>query len=231
MTPPLVEAHDLARRFGAGTAQVTALLPASFAIEPGERIALSGPSGSGKSTLLNLMAGIDEPNAGTITWPGIGTRETLRPLAIGMIHQFAALVPTLTVAENVALPLRLGHFREGIEDRTLEALALMQLADFAKRLPGELSGGQAQRAGIARVLAHRPKLVLADEPTGQLDHAMGQAVLRTILEHADETGAAIVVATHDVSVAERLDTTWCIDHGRLALPAETKPSECSVRAM
>jgi ABC-type lipoprotein export system ATPase subunit len=219
MIPPLVEAHDLARRFTAGTGQVTAVLPASFTIAPGDKIALSGPSGSGKSTLLNLMAGIDEPSAGAIDWPGIGPRNALRPLAVGMIHQFAALVPTLSVAENVALPLRLGHVR-AVDEAVREATALMQLSDFADRLPGELSGGQAQRAGIARVLAHRPTLLLADEPTGQLDHAMGQAVLTAILDCVNATGAAIVVATHDAAVARRLEKTWRMDHGLFALPPE-----------
>ncbi len=224
MTQPLVEASLLVRRFGVGASQLTALHPASFVIVPGEKIALAGPSGSGKSTLLSLMAGIDDQSAGTIHWPGIGPRETLRPLAVGMIHQFAALVPTLTVAENVALPLRLGHVR-AVEEATDYAIAQMQLSDFANRLPGELSGGQAQRAGIARVLAHRPKLLLADEPTGQLDHSMGQAVLTAILDHVSMSGATIVVATHDKAVSDRLETIWRMDRGHLATPSEGQDTE------
>ena len=108
MTRPFVKADGLSRVFGAGDAAVVGLEPTSFSIGQGERIALLGPSGSGKSTLLNLIAGLDDPTGGTISWPGIGSRQALRPLAVGMIHQFAALIPTLTVAENVALPLRLG---------------------------------------------------------------------------------------------------------------------------
>ena len=108
MTLPIVKADGLSRAFGTGDATVVGLEPTSFSIGRGERIALLGPSGSGKSTLLNLIAGLDDPTGGTISWPGIGPRQALRPLAVGMIHQFAALIPTLTVAENVALPLRLG---------------------------------------------------------------------------------------------------------------------------
>src|SRR5467141_201169 len=153
MTPADVEVQGLARCFGSGARRVVALEPTTFAIAAQERIALLGPSGSGKSTLLNLIAGLDSPSVGVITWPGIGTREALRPLAVGMIHQFAALIPTLTVAENVSLPLRLGH-RAAENDAVNEALAALDLAALADRLPDELSGGQAQRAGIARALVH-----------------------------------------------------------------------------
>lgn len=215
----LVEADSLARRFGSGAGQVAALLPASFIVCSGERIAVMGASGSGKSTLLNLIAGLDEPSSGKIAWPGLGPREKLRPLVIGMIHQFAALVPTLSVAENVALPLRLGHVASPGAAVT-EALAQMGLVDFADRMPGELSGGQAQRAGIARAIAHRPKLLLADEPTGQLDQVTGQSVLTILLDYVGESGAALVVATHDTAISNRMDTVWRMDHGQLALPPE-----------
>ncbi len=168
MTLPIVKAEGLARQFGTGDSKVVGLEPATFSIRRGERVALLGPSGSGKSTLLNLIAGLDDATSGTISWPGIGSRQTLRPLAVGMIHQFAALIPTLTVAENVALPLRLGR-RAATMTRCGDTLAALDLADLADRLPDELSGGQAQRVGIARALVHSPALLLADEPTGQLD--------------------------------------------------------------
>lgn len=214
MTRALIEAQGVARRFGHGGTAVDALSPASFVIEAGDQIALIGPSGSGKSTLLNLIAGLDDPSSGTITWPGIGSRETLRPLAIGMIHQFSSLVPTLSVAENVALPLRLGH-RTGEAEAIAEAIEAVGLAEFADRLPGELSGGQAQRAAIARSLAHRPQLLIGDEPTGQLDRATGQAVLDAVLSHAASWGGTILIATHDPGVAARMRTVWHIDHGNL----------------
>jgi putative ABC transport system ATP-binding protein/lipoprotein-releasing system ATP-binding protein len=217
MTPVLVEAEGLARHFGSGARAVAALEPATFSIAKGSRIALLGPSGSGKSTLLNLVVGLDEPSAGRITWPAIGPREALRPLAVGMIHQFAALVPTLTVGENVALPLLLAH-RPAEMDSVRAAIAAVGLSDVADRLPDELSGGQAQRAGIARVLAHRPMLLLADEPTGQLDQATGQAMLSAILVHADRNGTTVMVATHDPAIAARMDLIWQMDHGRLMMP-------------
>ena len=213
MTPADVEVQGLARFFGSGARRVVALEPMTFAIATRERIALLGPSGSGKSTLLNLIAGLDSPSVGVITWPGIGTREALRPLAVGMIHQFAALVPTLTVAENVSLPLVLAHRPD--EDAMREALAAVGLLDFGDRLPDELSGGEAQRVGIARVLAHRPRLLLADEPTGQLDEATGQAIMSVILAHAARNASTLIVATHDAAIARQMEIIWHMNHGRL----------------
>lgn len=228
MTPTLVEATGLARHFGDAERGVSALLPASFAIRPGDCVALMGASGSGKSTLLNLIAGLDEPSAGEIAWPAIGPRDALRPLAVGMIHQFAALVPTLSVAENVSLPLRLGHVRAP-EARVADAIEQVGLSDFANRMPGELSGGQAQRAGIARALAHRPTLLLADEPTGQLDQATGQSMITILLDYAAASGAALVVATHDPSVAGRMQTAWRMDHGQLS-PAPERAATIKLTA-
>jgi len=214
MTRVDVEAEGLARWFGSDDSSIVALEPATFSIGIGARIALLGPSGSGKSTLLNLIAGLDEPSAGHISWPGIGARETLRPVALGMIHQFVALIPTLSVAENVALPLRLAH--RGDEAEAVQAaLAAVALTEAADRLPDELSGGQAQRAGIARVLAHSPKLLLADEPTGQLDQNTGQAMLSAILEEADRHETTVVIATHDPAIAARMEHIWHMSHGRL----------------
>jgi ABC-type lipoprotein export system ATPase subunit len=134
-----------------------------------------------------------------------------------MIHQFAALIPTLTVAENVALPLRLGG--RATEDAAVrDALLSLDLALFADRLPEELSGGQAQRVGVARALAQSPTLLLADEPTGQLDHRTGQATLSVMLDHVRRRATTFVVATHDPDVAERVETLWRMEHGRLIAP-------------
>lgn len=219
MTQLIVEADGLSRAFGTGGATVVALEPTTFSIGRGERIALLGPSGSGKSTLLNLIAGLDDPTGGTISWPGIGPRQALRPLAVGMIHQFAALIPTLTVAENVALPLRLGG--QAADDAAFrDALSSLDLAGLADRLPEELSGGQAQRVGVARALVHSPTLLLADEPTGQLDHCTGQATLSVMLDHVRRRAVTFVVATHDPAIAERVETLWRMEHGRLTVPED-----------
>ncbi len=214
MILPIVKAEVLARQFGTGDSKVVGLEPASFSIGRGERVALLGPSGSGKSTLLNLIAGLDEATSGTISWPGIGLRQTLRPLAVGMIHQFAALIPTLSVGENVALPLRLGH-RTADDEAVGEALGALDLAGLADRLPDELSGGQVQQVGIARALVHCPALLLADEPTGQLDRRTGQATLSMILDCVRRHAMTFVMATHDPAVAEQVETLWRMDHGRL----------------
>lgn len=216
MTRVLVEAKGVGRRFPNGATFFEALHSTNFVVEAGDQIAVVGPSGSGKSTLLNLVAGLDDATDGLIVWPGIGERKALRPLAIGMIHQFSSLVPTLSVEENVALPLRLGH-RSDDTEFIAEAIEAVGLTEFAGRMPGELSGGQAQRVAIARALAHRPRLLIADEPTGQLDRTTGQAVLDAILAHVSANGTAIMIATHDLAVAARMRTVWRLEHGDLQI--------------
>ena len=209
----LIEATGISRTFDTGGGQVAALSAADLRIDPGDRIAIVGPSGSGKSTLLNILAGLDDASSGVIAWPAIGVRGKLRPMSVGMIHQFSALVPTLTVAENVALPLRLGG-RFVDDEAVATALDDVGLREFATRLPSELSGGQAQRVGIARTLAHSPKIILADEPTGQLDQVTGRATVTALLTRALPM-AAVVVATHDPAVASRMNKIWSIQHGVL----------------
>ena len=220
MIQALVEAKGISRRFEGRRTSLNALRPTSFMIETGDQIAVVGPSGSGKSTLLNLIAGLDEPTTGWIAWPGIGQRDTLRPVAIGMIHQFASLVPTLSVAENVALPLRLGHIPNEAElvADVIETVGLTPLAD---RLPGELSGGQAQWVAIARALAPRPKLLIADEPTGQLDQVSAQAVLDAVLSRTSISDMSILVATHDRKVAARMKTIWYLEYGQMHFQSNT----------
>lgn len=214
MTRPLVDAKAVSRHYGKGNAALTAVQPASFTITGGDRIALVGPSGSGKSTVLNLIAGLDDPTEGTIVWPDIGNRAALRPLAVGMIHQFASLVPTLSLEQNVALPLLLGHRADG-NAPVADAVRAVGLDGMADRMPGELSGGQAQRVAIARTLAHAPRLLIADEPTGQLDRATAQEVLDAILARSHPDQTAIVIATHDPAVAARMTTVWRMEHGHL----------------
>ena len=220
---PLVEAVAVARRFPQGGQMLEALHPASFRVMPGDRIALVGPSGSGKSTLLLLMADLDAPSAGRLAWPALGPTGTLRPSQIGMVFQSPALLPMLTVIENAELPLLLDGRPGGARAAALRALDAIGLADLADKLPEELSGGQAERVGIARALVHRPALILADEPTGQLDHATGRQVIEALLRACDDTGAALVVATHDPEVASRLGSVWKIGHGHLSILTEGGP--------
>jgi len=195
---------------------VVALGKASFEVRSGERIALVGPSGSGKSTLLHLMAGLDEPTEGEIDWPALGPRETLRPGSVAMAFQGPSLLPPLTVLENVMLPLLLVGETEWEATRAAQSiLERFEVADIASKLPEEISGGQSQRAGIARALIGGPRLVLTDEPTGQQDSGGGRRLLRAMLSCVDEGGAALVVATHDASMASWMPVRWSIAGGVL----------------
>ena len=216
---PLMRCDGLARTYGTGANAVVALHGATCEIWAGDHIAIMGPSGSGKSTLLHLIAGLDTPTAGTITWPALGPRAALRPGPVALVLQGPSLLPPLDVTENVAFPLVLGG--AGGDDahaRALRALERLDLTDLAVKLPEELSGGQAQRVAIARALAQEPRLVLADEPTGQLDHITADAVIDVLLEAASESGAAVVVSTHDPDVAARLDRLWLATDGKITVP-------------
>ena len=214
----LVETRGLARSFERGGRTIEALAPATCRVEAGDRIALLGPSGSGKSTLLHLMAGLERPSAGEIRWPALGEREGLRPGKVAIVFQSPSLMAPLNVLENVELPLILGGAREDPRATALEALERVGLAGLAAKLPEEISGGQAQRVAVARAIAVRPQLLLADEPTGQLDQASGRALIDLLLGWLAGSRTALVVATHDLAVAERMAQIWRMDHGRLVLP-------------
>lgn len=216
MTAVLVRCEGAARTYGRGPTATVALQPTDCAIEDARRVAVVGPSGSGKSTLLHLMAGLDEPTAGRVTWPALGDRGALRPGPVAVIFQGPSLLPPLTVHENVALPLVLGGARASdARARASDALDRLDLAGLGASLPEEISGGQAQRVAVARALAGSPRLILADEPTGQLDRASGAHVVDVLLEAAAHAQAALVISTHDPSVAERLDSRWQMHSGRL----------------
>jgi ABC-type lipoprotein export system ATPase subunit len=217
---PVVRATDVWRTFGSGSTGYQAIREASCVVLPGDLIALIGPSGSGKSTLLNLLAGLDTPTRGSIEWPALGTRDELRPAKIALVFQGPSLLAPLTVDENVCLPLLLqGHSQRQSMPLAREALERLGVAHLSEKLPEEISGGQAQRAAIARALAMRPALLLADEPTGQLDSETAAQTMTTILACVKELGSAAIVATHDPKVAARFDVTWEMQSGQLITKA------------
>jgi putative ABC transport system ATP-binding protein len=212
----LVRCDGVARTYGRGASAVVAVHEVSCTVGPATRAALMGRSGSGKSTLLHLLAGLDRPTAGEVTWPALGGPPSGRPGIIGVVFQGPSLLPPLDAAENVAFPLLLaGADPARARRRAAAALESAGVADLADKLPEELSGGQAQRVAVARVLASGPKLILADEPTGQLDAVRGDEVVSLLIEAADALGAGLVIATHDPRVIRRLPTRWMMDDGRL----------------
>lgn len=219
----LVRCDNVAHTFGSGPGAIVAVHGSSCTVRAGETIAVAGPSGSGKSTLLHLLAGLEQPTSGTVTWPGLEATAAARVHQIGVIFQSPSLLPTLDVLENVALPLLLqGEPASAATEQAREALEILGLSDLTNQLPEELSGGQAQRVAAARVLAQQPRLVLADEPTGQLDHHTGQHLLDTLLHATVRLGAALVVTTHDPAVIERLQTHWTMHDGRLQTCHDTR---------
>ncbi len=219
--PALVRCRGVSRVYGRSPTAVRALHQVSCTVRPGMRVAVTGPSGSGKSTLLHLMAALDTPSAGQIDWPALGATPTSRAGLVGVVFQGPSLLPALDVTENVALPLLFdGATGPAAASAATQALQRLGIEELAAKLPEELSGGQAQRVAVARVLASRPRLILADEPTGQLDHATGEQVVTVLLAAAGELDAALVVATHDPTVTARLDEQWQIRDGRLLVPEQ-----------
>src|SRR5215470_11652153 len=185
MSDVLVRAGGLSRLFGNGPNAVAAIAEATFEVRAADKIALVGPSGSGKSSLLHIIAGIDRPTGGAIEWPALGAREDLRPGPVGLAFQGPSLLPPLSVEENVALPLL-------------------------------LAGRPAAAASAAaRALVGEPSLILADEPTGQLDHGSALALMDVLLEQVESTGAALIVATHDAAMTGRLPLRWSMNDRRL----------------
>ncbi|MEP7202029.1 MAG: ATP-binding cassette domain-containing protein [Ilumatobacteraceae bacterium] len=220
----VVRARDVARTFGKGPTAVIAVHGVSCEVHACEQVALTGPSGSGKTTLLHLFAGLDVPTTGDIDWPAIGSIHELRPGPIAVVFQGPSLLPPLDVVENVALPLLLqGTNRATARSEAIVALERLDLMALASKLPEELSGGQAQRVAVARVLAGQPRLILADEPTGQLDHASGALVVDALIEAATTLGAALIVNTHDRAISDRFDIHWSMAGGRLT---EKAPTPC-----
>jgi putative ABC transport system ATP-binding protein len=220
----LLELRGVSKRYTQGSNDVVALDAVDVTVEEGESLALVGPSGSGKSTLLHLAGGLDRPDAGEVLLAGrdlsglsVGDRARLRRREIGFIFQFFHLVPGLTVAENVELPLLL----DGRRDRGGRIAALLERLGIGHRAthqPGELSGGEMQRTAIARALVASPRLVLADEPTGNLDSATGASILDVLGETVAAEGCALVMVTHDATAASRAARTLHLRDGRFEEP-------------
>ncbi len=224
-SPPLeIQLHDLHRRFREGEREHVVLDGLDLDIKRGETVALRGRSGSGKSTLLNLIAGIDAPDQGTVNVTGVELTELserdrtlFRREHIGFVYQAFNLVPTLKVADNVRLVLELNKVPSAkASSRVDELLAAVGLADRADSYPDVLSGGEQQRVAIARALAHEPAVLLADEPTGNLDDATAEEVLALLDSLVRDSGRTMLVATHSVQVASHCDRVLELHNGRLA---------------
>lgn len=217
---PLLRAGGLRKQFGA----TLALDGADFEIAAGEVVAVMGASGSGKSTLLHCLAGIVPPDTGTISYDGTDLvalgdagRSELRRTAFGFVFQFGQLVPELRCVENVALPLRLqGVRRRTAERQAREWMERLQVADVADQTPGQVSGGQGQRVAVARALVTGPRVVFADEPTGALDSLNGERVMQLLVAAARDSGAAVVLVTHEARVAAYADREIVVRDGRTA---------------
>jgi ABC-type lipoprotein export system ATPase subunit len=212
----LVSLTNVSRHYDRGRNETTALTHVSCQIAANDRVAVVGPSGSGKSTLLHLIAGLDKPTEGVISWPALGPVTELRPDQISLVFQTPSLLPTLSVLENVELCWLLSKRNEvGAGSAALRILEKLDLSAMADKLPAELSGGQMQRVAAARALVCQPRLILADEPTGQLDSTTASNLIQVLLDSATNSGAALIVATHDRAVANRMQTQWRMVHGRI----------------
>jgi len=210
---PLVRTSSLV----VGYRQLEVLRGVALTVWPGAQLAVTGRSGSGKSTLLLALAGLLAPSSGAVTWPGLAPDPQGRRAQIGLVFQAPSLMPELTALQNVTLPLRFrGVAVDEARTAAIRALEGVGAADFAEALPAQLSGGQQQRVAIARVLAGRHRLVLADEPTGALDYAHAQQVALALRDGVADSGGGLVLATHDPDLAAMLDERVTVDDGVLA---------------
>ncbi|MEV4706073.1 ABC transporter ATP-binding protein [Actinoplanes sp. NPDC049316] len=224
MTAPLVTVRGIHRTFGAGPAAVHALRDVSFDVEAGRMVALVGRSGSGKTTLLNVIGGLDRPDAGSVLVDGEEITaldedglSRLRRDKVSYVFQTFGLIPVLSAAENVGAPLRLARTAAAEREKRVRLLLdLVGLAEHAEQRPGELSGGQQQRVAIARALAASPRLLIADEPTGQLDAETGRSVMALLRGVVESEGVTVLVSTHDPVMMALADRVVRIADGRLA---------------
>lgn len=223
MTEAMIELKGVSRAYSRGGETLQVLDRLDLTVAAGERLALMGPSGSGKSTLLNIAGGLDQADSGTVRVDGeelsaMSTAELAewRSAAVGFVFQGFNLIPVLTALENVELPLLLAPLsRKQRREHANHALELVGLADRRKHRPGQLSGGQEQRVAIARAIVSDPKLILADEPTGDLDRSSADAVLDLLVKLNEETGKTVLIVTHDPLAAEKAKAVLHLDKGRL----------------
>jgi putative ABC transport system ATP-binding protein len=223
MQVSMVNVENLTRIYHTGSARQVVFDALTFSIDKGEAVALLGASGSGKTTLLNLVSGIDTPDKGRVLLDGVDVhalaepeRTLLRRRQIGFVFQFFNLIPTLKVGENVALPLELlGADERRAQQRAATLLADVGLGGLDMRYPETLSGGEQQRAAIARALAHQPALLLADEPTGNLDEDTGDRVIELLTGLARRQGTTLLLVTHSSRVAQAADRVLRLSHGQV----------------
>jgi putative ABC transport system ATP-binding protein len=225
----MVAVEEVTKTYGTGPAAAHALRGVSFTVPAGQLVALRGRSGSGKTTLLNIVGGLDRADGGTVRVAGRDVtamsdaeRMKLRRTSVAFIFQSFGLIPILSAAENVGVPLRIvGMAPNKREERVKLMLDIVGLGDHAKQRPGELSGGQQQRVAIARALAGRPELLLADEPTGQLDSETGKQIMRLLRTVVQSEGVTALVATHDPNLIGIADSLLILEDGRIA-PGESR---------
>src|SRR5215469_1461453 len=225
----IIDVKDVTRVFGSGPTATAALRGVSLTVDEGQLVALRGRSGSGKTTLLNIVGGLDTPDSGTVRVDGKDVttmserqRVRLRRETVAFIFQSFGLLPVLSAAENVGVPLRIaGLAPKEREERVALMLTLVGLADHARHRPGELSGGQQQRVAIARALATRPRLLLADEPTGQLDAETSKQIMRLLRSVVRSEGVTALLATHDPTLMDIADSVLNLEDGRIKDAAAT----------
>jgi len=224
MSETILELRGVSRSFRQGSGRLEVLRQVSLAVAPGEIVALIGPSGAGKSTLLQISGLLEPPTSGEILIKGEpagrlsdARRTELRRTAIGFVYQYHHLLPEFSAAENVILPQMIaGLSRRKARGRALELLAMVGLSQRAEHRPAQLSGGEQQRVAIARALANGPALLLADEPTGNLDHTTADGVFSMLVKLVRAVGLGALVATHNLALADQMDRILALDDGRLA---------------
>lgn len=225
MNDDILKCHQLCKSYHDGNATVNVLKDIDFTIQQGDRIAIVGPSGSGKSTLLHLLGGLDQPTSGLVTiqhqdWKLLSEKKRcqLRNQNLGFVYQFHHLLPEFSALENVAMPLLLANV--SVDEAHHQAQTILERVGLAARLkhkPAQLSGGERQRVAIARALVHQPKCILADEPTGNLDHATAMYVFELMLDLNKQLNTALIIVTHDRQLADKMDKVMVLQ-GKQLLP-------------